>query len=114
VINFHGRAHHSRTVALLAERSKHSRRDLAVGSDRSRDVGHGLEVPLITEGQSSKEFVDGIDEWVFRWVSGSRNAAHPQALSVCERVSGDLALSRYRAKGELYQAIRGRNVNILV
>jgi hypothetical protein len=110
----HSCAYHSRAVSLISKRSKHSRHDLVIDSCRPKDVEHILEVPFITERPTSIEFVDGIDGAMCQWVSGPRKATHQQALSVCERASGDLALSRYRTKGERYPIIRGRNVNILV
>jgi hypothetical protein len=110
----HSRAHHTRAVSLISERSKHSRRDLVIGSYRPKDVEHVLEVPFITERQSYVAFVDGMEELQLRWVGGFQEVADPHAPSVCERVSGDLAWSRYRTKGERYPLIRGRNVNTLV
>jgi hypothetical protein len=108
------RARHSRVALLESERSKHTHRDLVLSSCRLKNVDHILEMAPIIEKQSCIEFVDGIDETMFRWVSGFRKAVHPHALSVCERVSGGPALSRFRTKGERYPLIRGRNVNILV
>jgi hypothetical protein len=110
----HSCAYHSRALSLISKRGKHSRHDLVIDSCRPKDVERILEVPFITERPSCIEFVDGIDEAMLRCVSDFRKVVHPHALSVCERASGDLALSRYQTKGERYPLIRGRNVNILV
>jgi hypothetical protein len=114
VIISHSRAHHARVALLDSERSKHTHRDLVLCRYRLKDVDHVLEMASIIEGKDSIAFVDGIDEAMLRWVGRFRTALHPHVLSVSERASGDLALSRYRTEGELYPTSRGRKVNILV
>jgi len=110
----HSCAHRSRAVSRISERSTHSRHDLVVSSGRPKDVEHALEVPFIIEGQRDAAFSDGMEELPLRWVAYFQEAADPHALGACERISGDLALSRYQPKGERHPTIRGRSVNILV
>jgi hypothetical protein len=114
VIISHSRAHHARVALLDTERGKHTGRDLVPDSYRPKNVDHVLEMATIVAGKDCIAFADGIDEVMLRWVSRFRTAVHPHALSVSERASGDLALSRYRTEGELSPTSRGRKVNILV
>jgi hypothetical protein len=114
VIISHSRAHHARVALLDSERGKHTGRDLVRDPYRPKKVDHVLEMASIIEGKECIAFVDAIDEAMLRWGGFFRTAVHPHALSVSERTSGDLALSRYRTEGELYPTSRGRKVNILV
>jgi hypothetical protein len=114
VIISHSRARHARVALLDSERGKHTGRDLVPDSYRPKNVDHVLEMASIMEGKDCIAFADGIDEAMLRWVSDLPKAAHPHALSVYERVSGGLALTRHRTKGEHYPLTRGRNVNILI
>jgi hypothetical protein len=100
VITSHSRARHSRVALLDSERSKHTHRDLVLGSHRLKNVDHVLEMAFIIEGQSCVELADGIDDVMLRWVS--------------DLPKGGLALTRHRTKGERYPLTRGRNLNILI
>ena len=88
--------------------------DLVTGSYRPKDVEHVLEAPFIVEGQSYVALVDRTEELLLRRVASFQGAADPHALSVCERVTGGLALSRYRTNSERHPLIRGRYVNMLI
>ena len=114
MITSHSCAHHSRAVSLISERGKHTGRDLVLGSYRLKNVDHVLEMASIMEGKDCIAFVDGIDEAMLRCIGDFRKVVHPDALSICERVSSGLPLSRYPTRGEHYPITRGRNVNILV
>jgi hypothetical protein len=106
----------SRVASLIPERSRQPHHDLVLGPSRIvvNEVGRFVEVAFVVEGRSCAAFDDGIDESLPRWASCLQQVVHPDALSICERDSNGLAMSRYLAKGEHYPITRGRNVNILV